>query len=46
MPFSKTETVQNIQPATPPRHWSIKLHSALVGIAFAFVVAVIFGLVP
>jgi hypothetical protein len=46
MPYSKTEKVQQISVATSSRNWSVKLHSALVGISFAFVIAVIFGLVP
>lgn len=46
MPYSKTEKVQQISVATAGRNWAVKLHSALVGISFAFVIAVIFGLVP
>jgi hypothetical protein len=46
MPYLKTENVQAVASSAPPRNWAIKLHSALVGVAFAFVIAVIFGLVP
>ena len=46
MPYSKTETVKTIEHSAPQRNWTVKLHSALVGISFAFVIAVIFGLVP
>lgn len=46
MPYSKTDDVRTIAANSPPRNWTVKLHSALVGISFAFVIAVIFGLVP
>lgn len=46
MPYSKTENVQSVANVEQSRNWTAKLHSALVGISFAFVIAVIFGLVP
>lgn len=46
MPYSKIETTQAVSAVPRQRNWTVKLHSALVGISFAFVIAVIFGLVP
>ncbi|PZP52977.1 MAG: hypothetical protein DI595_05205 [Agrobacterium fabrum] len=47
MSYSKAGKVKDFvsQPQSP-RNWRDSVHAALVGVCVAFVVAVIFGLVP
>jgi len=47
MSCSKAGKARDFTPANAPhRGWQASIHTALVGICFAFVAAVIFGLVP
>ena len=47
MSYSKAGKAKDFPSATGPyRGWQASLHTALVGICFAFVAAVVFGLVP
>jgi len=47
MSYSKAGKARDFTPSTAPhRGWQASIHTALVGICFAFVAAVIFGLVP
>ncbi|WP_320201126.1 hypothetical protein RMR16_012790 [Agrobacterium sp. rho-13.3] len=47
MSYSKAGKVKDFTPSSAPqRDWHVTLHTALVGICFAFVAAIILGLVP
>ncbi|NTJ43392.1 hypothetical protein G6L28_12370 [Agrobacterium larrymoorei] len=48
MSYSKVGKAKDFTPSSAPHRggWQSTLHTALVGICFAFVAAVIFGLVP
>ncbi|MFK0385989.1 MULTISPECIES: hypothetical protein [Rhizobium/Agrobacterium group] len=47
MSYSKTGKVKDFVPQShAQRNWRDTVHTALVGVCFAFVAAVIFGFVP
>ncbi|XUY26600.1 hypothetical protein RMR21_013625 [Agrobacterium sp. rho-8.1] len=47
MSYSKSGKIKDFTPSSAqPIGWQATLHTAIVGLCFAFVVAVIFGLVP
>ncbi|WP_200925569.1 hypothetical protein [Rhizobium sp. Leaf262] len=47
MSYSKAGKIRDFTPSPAPvRGWQAALHTAIVGLCFAFVGAVIFGLVP
>lgn len=47
MSYSKAGKIRDFTPpSAPAKGWQATLHAALVGICFAFVGAVILGLVP
>ncbi len=47
MSYSKAGKIRDFTPSrAQPNGWQATLHTAIVGLCFAFVAAVIFGLVP
>jgi len=47
MSYSKAGKIKDFTPSpAPSRSWQATIHTAIVGVSFAFVGAVVLGLVP